>query len=160
MRALNQQLDLQKFIHRQRVQTTALMGLLSGSQQFFVHRLSKLFIKEIPSSTSSESDDLEVVDKDEFQYIEQMCASNSDVDHRFLNFFKVMREEKNITVNKKNIDQRIVQREKIAQKNSSIQNTLGSVDQDKLDQSVVAKNSFVDAVVTDRVPIGKRLNWN
>ena len=45
-RKISRELDLQKFIHRQRVQMNAIMGLLSCSQQFFVHRLSKLYLNE------------------------------------------------------------------------------------------------------------------
>ena len=104
--AVNKELNLQKFIHRQRVQTTALMGLLSGSQQFFIHRLCKLYIKENLSSSSGSSDEaLMVVDKDEERYIDKMVTSfyakgtmGSDVDRRFLNFFKVMKKEDAIAI--------------------------------------------------------------
>lgn len=38
--SLNKELDLGKFIYRQRLQTTAVLGLLSGRQSFFVDRMS------------------------------------------------------------------------------------------------------------------------
>ena len=99
-KALMKELDLQKFIHRQRVQTTALMGLLSGGQQFFVHRLSKLYIKENlgTSSESSDNENLMLVDKDEHRYIDKLCWSESVTDKRFLNLFKVAKKESSAIV--------------------------------------------------------------
>ena len=70
------------------------MGLLSGSQQFFVHRLSKLYLnKNMDLSTSGEDDELEVVDRDDYNFVDQMCKSNSGIDRRFLKFFKIMKKE-------------------------------------------------------------------
>ena len=38
--ALTKELDLKKFIIRQRLQTTAILGLLTGQQSFFVDKMS------------------------------------------------------------------------------------------------------------------------
>ena len=71
------------------------MGLLSGGQQFFVHRLSKLYIKEhlSTSSDSSDKENLILVDKDEHRYIDKLCWSDHETDKRFLNLFKVAKKE-------------------------------------------------------------------
>ena len=97
---MTKELNLQKFIHRQRVQTNAMMGLLTGYQQFFVHRLSKLYIKEnVYSSSDSPDEELLVVDKDEMRYLDKMAASatskhpSAAVDRRFFNFYKVIKDE-------------------------------------------------------------------
>ena len=96
------------------------MGLLSGSQQLFVHRLCKLYIKENLSSSSDSSDEnLIVVDKDDNYYIDQMCFSQKDADRRFLSFFKVMKKEG--AINKDGIEpseDELVFGEKISQSDS------------------------------------------
>ena len=53
---LNKELDLQKFIYRQRVQTYALMGLLSGRQNVFVDKISNLVIRESSDMAETSSD--------------------------------------------------------------------------------------------------------
>ena len=44
-------------------------------------------------STSS-GHDLEVVDKDDYEFVNEMVVSKSQVDRRFLEFFRVMKNEK------------------------------------------------------------------
>ena len=59
--ALNKELDLQKFVIRQRIQTHALLGLLNSHQSKFVDKMSQLTIRESTdfdqSSTDSELSD-------------------------------------------------------------------------------------------------------
>ena len=57
-KAITRELSLQNMVYRQRIQTIALLGLLTSEQQMFVNRLSKLFIEEYTDSDSS-SDDAE-----------------------------------------------------------------------------------------------------
>ena len=38
--SLKKELDLRKFVHRQRVTMTAILGLLSGRQSFYVDKMS------------------------------------------------------------------------------------------------------------------------
>ena len=56
---LDKELDLRKFIHRQRVQTTAVLGLLSSNQSLFVDKMSELVIRE-SSNFEEESSDKEL----------------------------------------------------------------------------------------------------
>ena len=53
---MNKELDLQKFIYRQRVQTNALIGLLTGRQNVFVDKMSKLVIRESSDMAETSSD--------------------------------------------------------------------------------------------------------
>ena len=45
------------------------------------------------ASSSSSDENLIVVDKDQNHYVDKMCNSYSDVDQRFLTFFKIMKKE-------------------------------------------------------------------
>ena len=58
---LEKEMDLQKFIHRQRVFITAVLGLLSGRQSAFVDKYSQLVIRE-SSVTDGTSSDAELTD--------------------------------------------------------------------------------------------------
>lgn len=55
---LTKELDLRKFIHRQRVFTTAVIGLLSGPQSRFVDKMSQLILRESSASETSGDDEL------------------------------------------------------------------------------------------------------
>ena len=75
------------------------MGLLSGSQQFFIHRLAKLYIdKNLDLSSSEMDDNLAVVDGDDYNFVDKMCKSKSPVDRRFLEFFRIMKDEPAIPI--------------------------------------------------------------
>ena len=56
---LTKELDLIKFIHRQRVFTTAAIGLLTGPQSLFVNKMSQLVIRESSASETSSDDELD-----------------------------------------------------------------------------------------------------
>ena len=43
---IDKELDLRKFILRQRMQATALLGLLNGRQSLFVDKMSQMVIRE------------------------------------------------------------------------------------------------------------------
>ena len=53
---LIKELDLQKFLYRQRLQTTAILGLLNGRQSFFVDKMSQLVIRESSNLDETSSD--------------------------------------------------------------------------------------------------------
>ena len=53
------ELDLQKFMHRQRLWTTSMLGLLDGRQSLFVNKMSQLIIRE-SSDSQNTSDDNEL----------------------------------------------------------------------------------------------------
>ncbi len=53
------ELDLQKFMHRQRLWTTSMLGLLNSRQSLFVNKMSQLIIRE-SSDSQNTSDDNEL----------------------------------------------------------------------------------------------------
>ena len=53
---MTKEMDLKKFIVRQRLQTTALLGLLSGRQSFFVDKMSQMIIRESSNFEDTSSD--------------------------------------------------------------------------------------------------------
>ena len=55
---LTKELDLRKFIHRYRMFTTAIIGLLTGPQSLFVYKMSQLIIRESSDSETSGDDEL------------------------------------------------------------------------------------------------------
>ena len=71
--SLAKELDLRKFIYRQRLQTTAILGLLSGGQSFFVDKMSQLVIRE-SSNLEETSSDSELSDwqRDNMDYAKNM----------------------------------------------------------------------------------------
>ena len=91
---LNKELDLRKFIYRQRVQTTAILGLLSGRQTFFVDKMSQMVIRE-SSNLDETSSDSELSDwqKDNMDYANRMVRSSSKVDNRLINLYRLRQAE-------------------------------------------------------------------
>ena len=49
---ITKELDLRKHLKRQRVNTTAILGLLSGRQSFFVDKMAQMIIREDDSHES------------------------------------------------------------------------------------------------------------
>lgn len=74
---LTKELDLRKFIHRQRVFTTAAIGLLSGPQSLFVNKMSQLVIRESSDSDTSGDDELNDLQKSDLQYVRKMIHSHN-----------------------------------------------------------------------------------
>ena len=56
---LDKEMDLKRFITRQRLQTTAVLALLTGKQSFFIDKMSQMLIRESSDSeeTSHEEED-------------------------------------------------------------------------------------------------------
>ena len=63
-------MDLQKFIFRQRVHTTAILALLKGKQSVFVDKMSELVLQE-----STESDHIASSSDDELNTITQSVST-------------------------------------------------------------------------------------
>ena len=86
---LNKELDLRKFIYRQRLQTTAILGLLTGRQSFFVDKMSQLVIRE-SSNLDETSEDAELSDwqRDNMDYAKAMTESQNLVDQRLISLYK------------------------------------------------------------------------
>ena len=59
-------MDLQKFIHRQRVNVNAMLGLLTASQSIFVDKMSQIIVHESSNmEVTSEDDELDDLGKKE-----------------------------------------------------------------------------------------------
>ena len=65
-------MDLQKFIFRQRVHTTAILALLKGRQSQFVDKMSELVLQE-----STESDHIAESSDDELNRITHQISNQS-----------------------------------------------------------------------------------
>lgn len=80
-KSVAKEMDLLKFIQGQRWQATAILGLLTGRQSFFVEKLSQMVINESSdldeSSSMSENNDWQ---KDTVNYAHQMLVSQNSVD--------------------------------------------------------------------------------
>ena len=81
-------MDLQKFIFRQRVQTTAILALLKGRQSEFVDKMSELVLQESTESdhiAESSDDELNVITHEiSNQSLKLMSTSGNKTDKRLL----------------------------------------------------------------------------
>ena len=89
--SLTKELDLRKFIYRQRLQTTAILGLLSGAQSFFVDKMSQLVIRESSNLEETSSDDelSDLQGKDTMDYAKNMTLSDNKIDERLINLYRI-----------------------------------------------------------------------
>ena len=85
---LTKEMDLKKFLIRQRLQTTALLGLLSGRQSYLVDKMSQLIIRE-SSNFEETSYDSELSDwqRDNMHYARVMTHSTDKVDKRLISLY-------------------------------------------------------------------------
>ena len=69
---------------------TAILGLLSGRQSYFVDKMSQLIIRE-SSNLEETSEDAELSDykREDMKYMQRMVASKNEVDQRFIDIYKV-----------------------------------------------------------------------
>ena len=92
--SLQKEMDLKKFIMRQRLQTISLLSLLNGRQSFFVDRLSQMVVRE-SSNFEWTSSDQNLSDKNRDSKIthnvQSMTNSTNKIDQRLLNIF-IMRQ--------------------------------------------------------------------
>ena len=108
---LDRELDLKKFISRQKLHTQALLSLLSGKQTFYFAKMSRSIVKEInyeqsdrgsdEGSSSGDSGSQALRSKNELivdHIARQLLQSTDKVDQRILNlnrhYLKPMRDEK------------------------------------------------------------------
>ena len=54
---IDKELDLQKFIHRSRVQVTSMLGLLTAPQSVFVDKISQIVVRESTDFNKTSTDD-------------------------------------------------------------------------------------------------------
>ena len=101
---LEKELDLQKFIHRQRLWTTSMLGLLTGRQSLFVNKMSQMIIRESSDSEhTSDDDELNGEQNDDVNEIHKMVSSAGKVDKRFIDLFKVRRADQKLIRMSQNI---------------------------------------------------------
>lgn len=87
---MTKELDLRTFIHRQRLQSTALLGLLNGRQSLFVDKMSQLVIRESSNlDETSSNNDLSDWQRDDMIYVKRMMKSSNKTDQRLLKLYKV-----------------------------------------------------------------------
>ena len=60
--SITKEMDLRKFLTRQRVTATAILGLLSGRQSIFVNKMAQMIIREDDSQSDNTSLDEELSD--------------------------------------------------------------------------------------------------
>ena len=92
---LSKELDLQKFLHRQRVLVVTLLGLLTGRQKNFVDSFSQLVIRESDDMEETSEDDVLVdLGKKNMDFVDQMKASGNEVDQRLLAIFNLRENQR------------------------------------------------------------------
>ena len=78
---ITKELDLAKFFHRQRVQTHAILALLTGKQSYLVEKMSNLIIRESSDfSNTSYDSELSSWEYENKQIYRKMAASTNKVD--------------------------------------------------------------------------------
>ena len=92
--SITKELDLRKFIYRQRLQSVAILGILSGRQSLFVDKMSQLVIRE-SSNFEETSGDEELSDwqRDDMVYAKRMKQSSNRIDQRLINIYKIRRAQ-------------------------------------------------------------------
>ena len=92
-------MDLQKFIHRQRVTMAANISVLTGPQKAFVDKFSRLVIRE-SSDLVNTSDDDELSDwnREDMTFTKRMTSSKKSSDTRMVNLYKIRRAETRKTI--------------------------------------------------------------
>ena len=87
---MGKELDLRKFIYRQRLFVTSMIGLLSGRQSFFVDKMSQMMIRESSNlDETSSNGELSDWGKDDMHYVKRMFESSNKVDQRLIDMYKV-----------------------------------------------------------------------
>lgn len=87
------EMDLTKFIMRQRYLTYAVLGLLRGQQTAFITKLSYPVLRE-STDTETMSEDESKVNwaKDALSYLERMQVTDDPVNRRILQLFEIKRQ--------------------------------------------------------------------
>ena len=88
---VDKELDLKKFLIRQRIALHGLQGLLVGSQQEFIDKISEIIIHEstMDEATSSDDEHLYQSKTNKLDYLESMINSKSQINKRLLNVQKI-----------------------------------------------------------------------
>ena len=90
--SIAKEMDLVKFLYRQRLTSFATMATLDGRQQFIVDKMSTMIIRESSDLDESSEDDFEL-DQTNVLDIEQhsrtIFASTNDIDRRLVSAYQV-----------------------------------------------------------------------
>ena len=90
---LDNELDLMKFIQRTRVLTMGLTALMSGSQQFYVHKMARLTINDSDTTDADCGDDIneQLIQPDDYRYVENMVLyqTKEPVVKRLIDLYKI-----------------------------------------------------------------------
>ena len=69
---------------------TALLGLLSGRQSFFIDKMSQLVIRESSNLEETSSDaDLSDWNRDNMDYAKRMALSSNQTDQKFISLYRI-----------------------------------------------------------------------
>lgn len=91
---LAKEMDLQKFLHRQRIFITSLLGLLKSRQSSFVDKFSQFVIRESTDMEATSQDaDLSDLGHGDMHFVGSMVQSSNTVDKRLINIYKLRQEE-------------------------------------------------------------------
>ena len=89
---LAKEFDIRKFIQRQHVAMTALLGILSGPQIQLVDHQSKKLINESSVTASDCSDsDYEIWSSKTMDFVHKLTRSQSKVDERIMKLYRLQR---------------------------------------------------------------------
>ena len=78
---MKKELDLKKFLVRQRVQSTSLLGLLSGRHTYFVDKMSQLIIRDSEDGDMTSADsELSDWEHDNMTFAKSIVLSKKKVD--------------------------------------------------------------------------------
>ena len=88
---LEKEMDLQKFLHRQRFIMTSLLSLLKGPQTAFVDKFSQLLIRESSDICCKTTSEAELSDwgKRSIDFVSTLTSSDKRVDQNLLKIFKL-----------------------------------------------------------------------
>ena len=69
---------------------TAILGLLSGRQSFFVDKMSQMIIRESSNcEETSHDEELSDWEREDMRHMQDMFTSTNKVDQRFIDLYKV-----------------------------------------------------------------------
>ena len=90
---LKKEMDLQKFLFRQRLQTTAILALLKGRQCLIIDKMSELVLHESSGVTneSSSDDELNLITKEASNNynFKKMIKSSDKVDKNLIDQYLI-----------------------------------------------------------------------
>jgi len=107
--SVTKELDLIKFIRRQRLQTYATLATLNARQSFIVDQMAQLLIRESSDLGESTDSDMELLQenmKDVAHYSKTVFESKDSADRRLVQLYRLKRsgeDRKRTKANKKEV---------------------------------------------------------